>query len=48
VVRGLDAAEAERLATTTDEAVTSGLLTVDVVPWLVFAQTARSRSVADA
>jgi uncharacterized protein YndB with AHSA1/START domain/uncharacterized protein YciI len=42
VVRGLDRAEAERLATTTDQAVTSGLLTVEVVPWLVVAQSARS------
>ena len=39
VVRGLEPDEAVRLATTVDEAVTSGLLTVEVVPWTVFAQS---------
>jgi uncharacterized protein YndB with AHSA1/START domain len=41
VVRGIDTAELAELATTDHESVASGLLTVEVIPWLVVSQPTR-------
>jgi hypothetical protein len=42
VVRGIDTAELAALASTDDVAVASGLLNVEIIPWLVVSQPTRA------